>query len=70
EKYFKQPDIRSLEEVIEYGIKLNEGNVFSDLWDIDRFSSCNKCLEARRERLQQMNLEQKIYPQVACSCSI
>lgn len=68
--YFEQPDIRSLEEVIEYGIELNEGLIFSDLWDIDSFSSCNKCLERRKERLLQMNLNQIIYPQILCSCTV
>ena len=67
--YFEKPDIRSLEEVIEYGIELNEGLVFSDLWDIDSFSSCNKCLEKRKERLLQMNLDQIIYPEILCSCT-
>jgi len=66
--YFEQPDIRSLEEVIEYGIELNEGLVFSDLWDIDSFSSCSKCLERRKKRLLQMNLNQILYPQIGCSC--
>ena len=70
DNYFEQPDIRSLEEVIEYGINLNEGLVFSDLWDIDSFSSCNKCLERRKKRLVQMNLDQIIYPQIGCSCRI
>ena len=67
--YFSQPDIKSLEQVIEYGIGLKAGPVFADLWDIDRFSSCNKCLKIRRERLIQMNLHQKIGPQIKCACS-
>jgi radical SAM enzyme (TIGR01210 family) len=68
ENYFKEPDIRSLERVVEYGITLEAGLVFADLWDIDRFSSCDKCLDMRKERLVQMNLQQNIYPPVACSC--
>jgi radical SAM enzyme (TIGR01210 family) len=68
DNYFAQPDIRSLEEVIEYGIALEAGLVFADLWDIDRFSSCDKCLDMRKERLIQMNLHQKKYPPIACSC--
>ena len=70
DNYFEQPDIRSLEEVIEYGIELNEGLVFSDLWDIDSFSSCNKCLERRKKRLLQMTLDQIIYPRNGCSCMV
>lgn len=67
--FFSQPGIKSLERVIEYGIKLQAGLVFADLWDIDRFSSCDRCLKIRRERLIQMNLYQKIVPQINCSCS-
>ena len=70
DNYFEQPDIRSLEEVIEYGINLNEGLVFSDLWDIDSFSSCNKCLESIKKRLLQMNLDQVIYPQIFTTISL
>jgi radical SAM enzyme (TIGR01210 family) len=68
DNYFAEPDIRSLESVIEYGIRLEAGLVFSDLWDIDRFSSCDKCLDMRKERLFQMNLHQQIYPEISCSC--
>jgi radical SAM enzyme (TIGR01210 family) len=65
---FKQPNIKSLESVIEYGMQLNTGSVFADLWDIDIFSSCDKCLDIRKERLLRMNLYQKYYPPVNCSC--
>ena len=68
EKYFEEPDIKSLERVIEYGIKLEAGPVFADLWDIDNFSSCGICLEMRKKRLFQMNLHQKTYPPIFCSC--
>ena len=68
--YFEQPDIRSLEEVIEYGIELNEGLVFSDLWDIGLFSSCNKCIDQRRRRLVEMNLYQKKIAPVKCTCPV
>jgi radical SAM enzyme (TIGR01210 family) len=64
--YFSQPDITSLEKVIEYGIGLKSGPVFADLWDIERFSSCNKCLNLRKQRLERMNLDQEIYPPVKC----
>ena len=67
---FVQPNIKSLEKVLEYGIRLDAGSVFADLWDIDIFSSCDKCLDNRKERLLKMNLYQKVYPPVNCSCSI
>ncbi len=66
--YFHQPEIRSLEEVIEYGISLNAGRVFADLWDIERFSTCGLCSENRIKRLESMNFSQKIPPPVNCKC--
>jgi len=66
--YFSPPDIKSLETVIGYGISLKSGPVFADLWDIDRFSSCDRCHGMRKERLKKMNLNQRLYPEVNCSC--
>jgi hypothetical protein len=67
--YFEEPDIKSLEHVMEYAIGLKSGLVFADLWDIERFSTCDKCLEPRKERLMQMNLEQRYHPPVDCACN-
>jgi archaeosine synthase beta-subunit len=66
---FSQPDIRSLETVLEYGIGLNSGRVFADVWDLGIFSSCNICLDDRSKRLIEMNLNQKILPPVECECN-
>lgn len=66
---FSPPKVNSLENVLEYGIGLNSGNVFADLWDIELFSKCSKCLSTRKERLQQMNLHQSVFPEISCSCS-
>jgi archaeosine synthase beta-subunit len=65
---FSRPDIRSLEVVLEYGIGLNSGRVFADLWDLEMFSDCSKCFEGRRARLAEMNLSQKVIPAVECNC--
>lgn len=67
--YFEPPLLESLEDVLEYGIGLGSGGVFADLWNIKKFSKCNKCLDTRKERLSQMNLSQTILPPVNCSCS-
>ncbi len=67
--YFAQPDIRSLETVLEYGIRLNAGRVFADVWDLDIFSGCKKCTDKRNNRLIAMNLNQKITSPVTCTCS-
>ena len=66
--HFSRPDIRSLETVLEYGIGLNSGRVFADLWDLDLFSSCNKCFENRKNRMNEMNLGQIITDPVNCGC--
>ena len=66
--YFSPPNIKSLEQVMDYGVQLNEGNVFVDLWDIEIFSECSKCVEARKNRLSYMNLHQVLRPEVICDC--
>jgi radical SAM enzyme (TIGR01210 family) len=68
EGYFTPPDIKSLEEVLDYGIGLKSGRIFADLWDIDLFSSCDKCLATRKIRLENTNLYQEILTPVNCSC--
>lgn len=65
---FNLPDIHSLETVLEYGIGLNAGRVFADLWDLEQFSICKKCINERTRRLNAMNLNQKIIGQVNCTC--
>lgn len=66
--YFVMPSLRSLERVLEYGISLGAGRVFADLWDIEKFSSCERCSGQRIKRLETMNFTQQISPQVNCSC--
>ena len=66
--YFQEPSIHTLERVLEYGIRLQKGLVFADLWDLDRFSTCEQCFESRKERLKQMNLTQENVKPVECSC--
>jgi hypothetical protein len=65
---FRPPRVESLEQVVEYGIRLGQGRVFADLWNIEEFYSCSKCGPARRERLLKMNIDQSIPPTVECSC--
>ena len=66
---FSVPNIRSLETVLEYGIGLNSGRVFADVWDLGLFSSCNKCIEERTNRLIIMNQHQRISSCVKCTCN-
>ena len=66
--YFDPPGISSLEKVLEYGINLKAGRVFADTWDLKLFSGCDECIDERTSRIIEMNLSQKIYPSVKCSC--
>jgi len=66
--YFTLPNIASLEKALEYGINLNKGIVLGDLWDIHKFSNCNKCLDFRICRISKMNLTQQINSEIKCDC--
>ena len=69
EGHFEPPSLASLEQVLDYGIKLGRGRVFADLWDIEKFYSCTVCGPARKERLNEMNLTQRTLPVVPCECA-
>jgi archaeosine synthase beta-subunit len=62
------PSLDSLEEVFEKSLSLRQGLVFVDTWDIGFLSNCLSCFEAKKNRLETMNLNQKIYQRVACCC--
>jgi archaeosine synthase beta-subunit len=66
---FAPPHIQSLEAALDYGIGLRAGRVFADTWDLEQFSSCDKCFDGRKERLNRMNLQQEIIGKVSCSCN-
>ena len=52
---FEPPKLRTLEEAVWYGLGLQRGRVFADLWDLQLFSSCPKCFPQRLARLQIFN---------------
>ena len=64
---YSPPGIRSLEKVLEYGINLKRGRVFTDTWDLKLFADCPSCSDLRIKRLTEMNLMQEILPEVECS---
>ena len=64
---FSPPKLSSLEEVVDYGIGLQAGRVFADLWDLELFSSCTACFSSRLARLEQINLTQQRVSGVSCS---
>jgi radical SAM enzyme (TIGR01210 family) len=70
EGLFSPPTLSSLEQVLAYGISLGKGNVFADLWDLHQFARCDRCFEARRKRLEKMNLYQRVLPLIECNCNL
>jgi radical SAM enzyme (TIGR01210 family) len=67
---FEPPRLSSLETVFDQALRLAQGRgrVFADLWDIEQFARCSKCVGLRRDRLQKMNLRQLAEPAVECEC--
>lgn len=66
---FQPPTIRSMEEVLERAIALQQRRVFMDLWDVERFFDCWECGPDRAERIRQMNQSQQVQPALQCrSC--
>jgi radical SAM enzyme (TIGR01210 family) len=66
---FSVPTIQSLENVLEYGVNQNKGNIFADVWDLQLFSNCDTCLNERIERITNININQRVIEKVICSCS-
>lgn len=63
---FESPQLTSLETVLEETLGWNRGRVFADLWDLQQFSKCDGCFADRRNRLNQMNLQQAVLTPVTC----
>ena len=63
---FRPPSLATLEAALDYGITVKRGRVFADLWDLEKFSDCPACLDPRRSRLKEMNLQQVVLPRVVC----
>jgi len=63
---FSPPKLATLEAALDYGVGLDRGRVFADLWDLEKFSDCPACFKQRRSRLREMNLRQVIRPRAAC----
>lgn len=64
--HFRPPQLASLEAVFTAGLQMNRGRVFVDLWDLKRVSRCPTCMAAQQQRLQHMNLTQRVLPPIRC----
>ncbi len=67
--YFHPPSLRSMETVLEYGVRLKQGRVFMDLWDVERFYDCPRCGPKRAKRLARINLSQDVASPIICDCT-
>ena len=63
------PKLNALETVFADALSLNRGRVFCDTWDLGLFSECSGCFEARKDRLEKMNITQKVQPEIMCDCN-
>jgi radical SAM enzyme (TIGR01210 family) len=61
------PTLKALEETFDRALQMKRGRVFADTWDLERFSSCPACFDARKHRIEKMNLSQHVLPTVVCS---
>jgi hypothetical protein len=69
EGLFRPPRLRDLERsltIAQARAVPGGARVFADIWDLDRFTDCRHCLDARRDRLRAMNLEQRDLPTASC----
>lgn len=60
------PTLEALEEAVDRCMALGKGRIFADLWDLEAFAGCDHCVDARQNRLHQMNLRQQILPRINC----
>jgi radical SAM enzyme (TIGR01210 family) len=67
---FEPPTLSSMEIVLEAGLRMRNGRVFMDLWNIEEFYKCTYCGSKRKDRMNRMNLSQKIVPPIQCSCDL
>jgi radical SAM enzyme (TIGR01210 family) len=64
EGLFSPPTLASLERVLEFGIGLEKGRVFADLWDVEKLFDGITNGPERSERLRQMNYLQTVVPPI------
>ena len=66
---FHQPHLEDIERSVESALAhgLCRRRIFVDVWGLDRFAECARCLDSRRARLHAMNLEQRVLPRVSCT---
>lgn len=64
---FVPPTLAMVEAAQAAALALRCGRVFADTWALAPSSGCPHCFQARRERLDRVNLTQCIEPSVCCA---
>ncbi len=66
---FRAPCLEDVERSIASALAVHpvRGRIFVDLWNLEQFSRCSRCFDARRDRLHAMNLEQRVLPPAPCA---
>lgn len=62
---YEKPTLDALEEIQKQALNLNQGRVFADTWDLERFSVDNESIGGQKERIEKMNLTQKAIRKVS-----
>jgi archaeosine synthase beta-subunit len=62
---FSPPSLSAFEDVIESALQLERGRVFADLWDLETLGRDGTRFVERRERLAEINLQQRVLPRVS-----
>lgn len=65
--HYIAPSLDALEEVFDRALELKQGRVFVDTWDLAFLSRCPDCFEARKLRLERMNILQEVLARIPCS---
>ena len=66
---FFPPQLETIETAFDYGIGLERGRVFADLWDINKLGGYPCCTKERIARLRAMNDDQRVRPRISCAHS-
>jgi radical SAM enzyme (TIGR01210 family) len=64
---YEPPSLTAIEQSFDLALAhAGRTRVFVDVWDLERFSRCGHCFDARKKRLQAMNLTQHATARIAC----
>jgi len=64
---YRPPTLTDIERSFDLALGCAQRTrVFVDVWDLERFSHCRHCFNARKQRLQTMNLTQQSTARIVC----